>query len=84
MRFLGTPRGMSQLQCRMCELWLLPSVAFYFKGGQKIAAFGMEMEEQEMRRGKCACSSFKVWFILVAEDTPFGNVMLLPFCRCAP
>lgn len=84
MSFLGSPRGMSQLQCRMCELWLLPPVASYFERGEKKnAAFGMEMEEHG-GRGKCACLSFKVWFTLVAKGTPYGSVVLLPICRCAP
>lgn len=61
--------------------WLLT-----LKEGKKkiIAAFGMEMEEQGMGRGKCACLSFQVWFTLVAKGTPYGNVVLLPICRCAP
>lgn len=42
------------------------------------------MEMEGMRRGKCACLSFKVWFTLVAKGTPCGNVVLLPVCRCAP
>lgn len=80
MRFLGSPRGMSQPQCSMCELWLLPPVASYFKRGQKIAAFGVEMEEQGMKRSKCACSISKC----DSPCVPCGDVMLLPICRCAP
>lgn len=84
MRFLSPPRGLSQLRCRMCELWLLPPVASYFERGQKIAAFGMEMEEQRTGRGKCAYLNFQVLFTLVAKGTPCGDVELLPICRCAP
>lgn len=69
----------------MCELWLFPPVASYFKRGQKIAAFGMEMEEQGMGKGECACSSFRMWFTLVAMGTPRDAAARLQVCslNCA-